>query len=104
MLDQAVWCNAFVCTSQYVFGLANIALGTTGFAPLRCDLSVLLKLLAASPHRLRTPARSDSQQEQLQRGNHEPVCLVPVCGPVPAYAWLHSSEELVTHSESFSLC
>ena len=58
----------------------------TGFVPLRCDLSVLLKLQAASPHRLRTPARSDSHQEQLQRAGHEPVCLVPVYGPVPAYA------------------
>ena len=47
-----------------LLGNATIALGVAGFAPLECDLSVLIKMQAASPpcsHRLRTQAHSDSQ-------------------------------------------
>jgi len=69
-----------------LLGNATTALGVTGFAPLDCDLSVLIKIQAASPpcsHRLRSQAHSDSQTEQLQRAGHEPVCLVP--GSVDKY-------------------
>ncbi len=57
-----------------LLGLATIALGIAGFAPSRCDLSVLVnRRLLQFSHRLGSSAHSDSQQEQLQRAGHEPV-------------------------------
>ena len=47
---------------------SHYTLGVTGFAPLQCDLSVLVKLQAVSSlftHRLRTQAQADSQQERF---------------------------------------
>ena len=84
-------------------GNATIALGIMGCAPLECDLSVLIKIHAAShlcSHRLRTQAHSDSQTEQLQRAGHKPaLCLV---------LWTRQDctlqESLDTHSEGFLLC
>jgi len=91
-----------------LLGLAIIALGVTGFAPLQCDLSVLVKLQAASSlfkRRLGTQGHTDSQQEQLQRAGHEPVCLVPDSVdqylPVPDCTLQQS---LDTHSEGLLLC
>ncbi len=108
-----MWVACCVLQCVYVhnsllLGLATIALGITGFAPLQCDLSVLVKLQAASSlftHRLRTQARTDSQQEQLQRAGHEPVCLVP--GSVDKYLPVPDctlQQSLDTHSEGFLLC
>ena len=83
-------------------------LGVTGFAPLQCDLSVLVKLQAASSlliHRLRTQAHTDSQQEQPQRAGHEPVCLVP--GYVDKYLHVPDctlEQSLGTNAEGFLLC
>ncbi len=56
-------------------------------------------------HRLRTQARTDSQQEQLQHAGHEPVCLVP--GSVDRYLPVPDctlQQSLDTHSEGFLLC
>ncbi len=99
----------YVLMSSRAFGNCHyIALGVTGFAPLECDLSVMIKIQAASPpcsHRLRTPAHSDSQTEQLQHAGHEPVCLVP--GSVDKYLPVPDctlQESLDTHSEGFLLC
>jgi len=80
----------------------------TGFPPLQCDLSVLVKLQAPSSHlthRLRTQAQPNSRQEQLQRAGHEPVCLVP--GSVDEYPHVPDcilQKSLDTHSEGFLLC
>ena len=62
-----------------LYELATIALGSTGLAPLKCELSVLFKIQALLhlSHRLKTPAHANTQKEQLQRAGHEPVCLVP---------------------------
>ena len=104
---QAVHCNA----SMYIttcFGTSHYTLGITGFAPLQCNLSVLVKLQAASSlftHRLRTQAQADTQQEQLQHAGHEPVCLVPVFVDknlhVPDCSLRQS---LNTHCKGFLLC
>jgi len=82
VLETRSYVAMHLCSCHHMLlGKATIiALGVTGFAPLECDLSVLIKIQAASPpcsHRLRTQAHSDSQTEQLQRAGHEPVCLVP---------------------------
>jgi len=102
-------CVALMYMRDYLLlGLATIALGVTGFAPLQCDLSVVVKLQAAPSlftHRLRTQAHTDSQQEQLQRAVHEPVCLVP--GSVDKYLPVPDCtlrKSLDTHSEGFLLC
>ncbi len=102
-------CVALMYMRDYLLlGLATIALGVTGFAPLQCDLSVVVKLQAAPSlftHRLRTQAHTDSQQEQLQRAGHEPVCLVP--GSVDKYLPVPDCtlrKSLDTHSEGFLLC
>ena len=59
--DQVMCCNAFVCTSHYMLGIATIALGVAGFAPLTCNLSVLVKVQAASSlFSLRAQAHADS--------------------------------------------
>jgi len=107
--DMNVGCR--LCIAMHfslLLGLATIALGVTGFAPLQCDLSVLDKLQAASSlfsHRLRTQPHTDRQQEQLQRAGHEPVCLVP--GSVDKYLHVPDctlQQSLDTHSEGFLLC
>ncbi len=91
-----------------LLGLATIALGVTGLAPLQCDLSVLVKLRAASSlltRKLRTQGHPDSQQEQLQRAGHEPVCLVP--DSVDQYLHVPDctlQQSLDTHSEGLLLC
>ena len=57
-----------------LLGLATVTVGLTAFAVLQCELSVLVKLQAAShlfKCRLRTEAYTDSQQKQLQCANHE---------------------------------
>jgi len=81
-----------------LLGLATIALGVTGFAPLQCEYRRLLHF----SHRLRTQAHTDSRQEQRQRAGHEPVCLVPGSEdkylPVPDCTLQKS---LDTHSEAF---
>lgn len=57
-------CNAFVCMSHYLLlGFPTISSGITGFAPLQCRLSVLVKLQAAAllfTQRMRTQAHTDS--------------------------------------------
>ncbi len=107
--NKVICCNAFMCSCHHMLlGNATIALGVMGFAPLECDLSVLIKMQAASPpcsHRLGTQAHSDSQTEQLQRAGHEPVCLVP--GSVDNYLPVPDctlQKSLDTHSEGFLLC
>ena len=85
---------------------SELCVGVTGFAPLKCDLSVLVKMQAASPlfTQTRTQAHADSQEEQFQRAGHEPVCLVP--GSVDEYLPVPDSTlqtSLDTHSEGFLL-
>jgi hypothetical protein len=107
--DMNVGCRLCIHVHNYLLlGLATIALGVMGFAPLQCDLSVLVKLQAASSlftRRLRTQGHTDSQQEQLQRAGHEPVCLVPDSVdqylPVPDCTLQQS---LDIHSEGLLLC
>ena len=104
VLGRVICCNAFMCSCHYMLlGNATIALGVTGCAPSECDLSVLIKIHAAShlcSHRLKTQAHSDSQTEQLQRAGHKPaLCLV---------LWTRQDctlqKSLDTHSEGFLLC
>ncbi len=102
-----VYWNAFMCMSHY---LLPLPWALRELAPLQCDLSVLVKLQAASSlftQRLRTQAHTytDSQQQQLQRAGHEPVCLVP--GSVGKYLPVPDctlQKSLDTHSEGFLLC
>ena len=64
---HSIYRNAFVCIAACLL-TSHYTLGVTGFAPLQCDLSVLVKLQAASSlftHRLRTQAQADSQQERF---------------------------------------
>ena len=85
--------------------LAAVTLDVSGLGPLKHDLSVLVRLQAASSHTLRTEAHTDSQEEQLQRAGHEPVCLVP--GSVDKYLHVPCctlQQSLDTHSEGFLLC
>jgi len=75
-----------------------------GGRPIECDLSVLVKLQAAFSLFTQTE-HIDSQQEQLQRAGHEPVCLVP--GSVDKYLPVPDctlQKSLDTHSEGFLLC
>jgi len=96
-----------MCMSHY---LLPLPWALRELAPLQCDLSVLVKLQAASSlftQRLRTQAHTytDSQQQQLQRAGHEPVCLVP--GSVDKYLPVPDctlQKSLDTHSEGFLLC
>jgi len=94
------------CMLQCIYVHKSIhALGTCHYCPRRyrvCDLFVLVKLQAAFSLFTQTE-HIDSQQEQLQRAGHEPVCLVPgsVDLPVPDCTLQKS---LDTHSEGFSLC
>ena len=85
--------------------LAAVTLDVSGLGPLQHDLSVLVGLQAAFSHTLRTEADTDSQEEQLQRAGHEPVCLVP--GSVDKYLHVPCctlQQSLDTHSEGFLLC
>ena len=70
--DMHVRCSLYIavhlCAWLLAFVTSHYTLGVTGFAPLHCDLSVLVKLQAASSlftHRLRTSAQTDSQQERF---------------------------------------
>ena len=54
---------------------------------------------------MKTQAHTDSQQEQLQRAGHEPVCSVP--GSVDKYLHVPDctfQQSLDTHAEGFLLC
>ena len=54
---------------------------------------------------MRTQAHTDSQQEQLQRSGHKPVCLVP--GSVDKSLHVPDctlQQSLDTHAEGFLLC
>ena len=93
-------------------GVASIAVGIMGFAPWKCNLSVLVEMQGASPfsHRLRTQAHADSQEEQFSAPITSLVALCLVlwtvvstclCLPVPDCTLQKS---LDTHSEGVSLC
>jgi hypothetical protein len=50
MWDAGCVLQCIYVRKPLLLGLATIALGVTGFAPLQCDLSVLVKLQAFTFH------------------------------------------------------
>ena len=112
MLDQVVCCFAFLYTSHYrLLGLATVALGVAGFASSRCDLSVLVKLQAASSIFTQTEDFSTFRQPTyvLYKSSFStPVTsLFALCLRVDRYLCVPDctlQKSLDTHSEGLSLC
>jgi len=81
--------QCIMCTSHYMLlGLATIALGVTGFAPLKFDRSVLVKLQAASSLFTQTEDSSTYRQPTRAASVRRPRALpcAWLCGQVPACA------------------
>ncbi len=83
-------CIALMCMRNYLLlGPATFALGVTGFAPLQCDLSVVVKLQAASSLFTQTEDSStDRQPARAASARRSRACLPCAWfgGQVPACA------------------
>ena len=93
------------CIHYLLLGVSTIALGVMGLAPLQCDLSVLVKLQAASSFSTHKSEDSSTYRQPARAAGHEPVCLVP--GSVDKYLPVRDctlQKSLDTHSEGFLLC